>query len=195
MNDIRLDPVEHRYFLEDGREVPGFSAICKDLGVTAENRFYSEFGRDRGTSVHLWARFLAEGSTPADEPDERIAGYVFAFKKFLSESRFHFEGGEHPVFHPGLFFACSPDLYGNMSGARCVIDIKTGAALPVHAAQTAAQKLALSANGIQCRDRYGLYLKDGDYRLEAHADKADEDRWKVIVAAYHAKRWYTKGGT
>ena len=184
----------HKYAFS-GVPVPGFTEIIGDLGITEPSRFYTEAGREEGTMLHEWLFFLASGGVPAEEPDERIAGRVEGIRKFLRESAFVFEGGEKILYHPGLVFACKPDLWGMIGGVRVVLDAKRGARQGFHSLQTAAQKMALSANGIHCRDRYGLYLKDGDYRLEAHADKADEDRWRAIVTAYHAKRWYTKGGT
>ena len=184
----------HKYAFS-GVPVQGFTEIIGDLGITEPSRFYTEAGREEGIALHEWLLFLAQGQEPSAPPDERIAGRVEGIRKFLRESKFSFQGGEEIMYHPGLVYACKPDLWGLINGRLSVIDAKRGAKQCFHVLQTAAQKLALAANKIFCLDRFGLYLKDGDYRLEAHTDKTDEDRWKVIVAAYHAKRWYTKGGT
>ena len=179
----------HQYF-EEGNRVPGFTEIVMALGIVKPNPFYTPDGRDQGTALHQWLLFLAQGKEPADLPDERIAGRVEGIRKFLRESDFKFQGGEQPMFDKSIRFCCTPDLWGNMAGARCVIDAKRGAKLKHHALQTAAQKLALASNGIHCRDRYTLYLKDGGYKLEQHTDANDMGRWQAIVAAYHAAQFY-----
>lgn len=180
---------DHKYAW-NGQHVPGFSEICADLGVTEKNPFYTEAGREEGTLLHEWLLFLAQGQEPADPPDPRIAGRVEGIKKFLVESRFKFEQGEEKVYHPILRYACTPDLVGQMAGSRCIVETKRGARLKSHQLQTAAQKLAIEANGIYCRDRYALYLKDGDYRLEKHEDKLDMERWKTLPPAWHTMNWY-----
>lgn len=179
----------HEYH-KDGVRIPGYSEICKDLGVTEANGFYTDDGRDQGTALHAWLLFLAQGNTPAADPEPEIAGRVEGIKKFLAESRFVFSGGEVPQFEPTYRYACTPDLWGHMGAFSVVIDAKRGAKLKSHALQTAAQKMALTANGFMAQRRYSLYLRDGDYRLEPHEDKQDEARWKAIVSAYHAKQHY-----
>ena len=185
---IRLDS-EHRYWLGD-REVPGFSAICTDLGIIKPSPFYTEAGREEGNALHSWLIFLSMGQEPSEPPDERIAGRVEGIRKFLAESGFKFEGGEEPQYHAGLDFACTPDLWGALGGARCVIDAKRGGPLPWHALQLSAQKIALEDNGIYCHERYGLYLRNGGYRLMSYKDTRDGVRWLSIVAAYKAKKHY-----
>lgn len=195
LSGIRLDD-QHRYYRMSPKgdtRVPGFSEICQDLGVIKPNPFHTEGGRDEGTALAQWTIFLAKGEEPAEAPDARIAGRLEGFRKFLTDSGFSFEGGEEPVYHPSLVYCCTPDLYGSLGGARCVIDTKRGAKEPWHPLQTAAQKMALGANGIICLNRYSLYLKDGDYRLDQHKDKSDEDRWTALVTAYHAKSFHCKG--
>lgn len=188
---IRLDE-NHLYWVDD-RSVPGFTQICTDLGVVRDNPFYTELGREAGTALHLWCNFLARGEEPADPPDERIAGRVFAFRKFLKESGFKYIGGEEPQHERRLGYCCSPDLWGVIGARRAVVDIKGGGILKFHALQTAAQRLALASNGVLCQNRYGLYLREnGTYRLLAHEDESDELRWSAMVAAYYAKRFYAQ---
>lgn len=190
LSGIRLD-AEHRYYLADGRRVPGFSEILRDLGVTEENKFHTEFGRERGSAIHQWVRFLAEGGVPDSVPDERIADYIAQFQKFIEESRFRFKGGEEPVYHPSLGYATTPDLYGDLNGILSVIDVKGGAKELWHSLQTQAQKSALCANLIPIINRYSLYLKPDAYRLVQHTDAGDDGRWRSIVAAYQAKSFYS----
>ena len=185
---IRLDE-SHIYWLGQER-IPGYSEIMKSAGIGI-NPFWTDSGRDLGTALHQWVLFLAQGQEPEDAPDERIAGRVAAFRRFIEESGFKFAGGEEPQYEPNLRYACTPDLWGHIGSFSCVIDVKSGAKELSHSAQTAAQKLALAANGFRAQKRYALYLKDDKtYRLCEHMDSVDESRWRAIVTAHHAKQWY-----
>lgn len=186
--EIKLDS-DHRYFVGDKR-VPGFTEICKSLGVIKDNNFYTDEGRDEGNALHQWMLFLAQGQEPEAEPDPRIAGRVQGFRKFLADTGFQFKGGETPLYDPVSRFACTPDVWGGIYPHTYVIDVKRGAKLPWHVLQTAAQKLALGAYGFRAQKRASLYLKDGDYRLVQHEDEDDLKRWQALVTAYHAKSFY-----
>lgn len=192
MHPIRRDE-EHRYWIPAGtgeKRVAGFTEICVDLGVIKTNPFHTEAGRQEGVALHQWNLFLAQGQEPASPPDDRIAGRVLGFRKFLADTGFKFFGGEQPVYDRINQVACTPDLWGGIGNWLWVIDNKRGGKEKTHKLQTACQKLALTANGVKIEKRGSLYLKDGDYRLIEHDDFADEVRWKAIAGGYHAKGFY-----
>jgi len=189
---FRFDPTEHRYWLGD-EEVPGFTAICRDMGISETNPFYTEEGREEGIALHKWLIFLASGRESKKAPDERIAGRVEGIRKFLRETRFQFAGGEKPLLVEATRWACTPDLWGSIGGRSCLIEAKRGKKMPYHRLQTAAQQIALRANDWKVIDRIALYLKDGGYNLEKHDDLADEYRWLSVVAGYWAKKHYAGG--
>lgn len=189
---ITLDEKTHRY-AEDGRHVPGFTEVCQDLGIIKPNPFYTPDGREEGNALHSWLLFLAQGQEPSEPPDERIAGRVEGIRKFLKESAFQFVGGETIQHCAGLGYCCRPDLWGIIDKRTCIVEAKRGAKMKYHALQTAAQRLALAVNGFSARQRFGLYLRDGDYRLIEHTDPQDERRWVAICSAYHAKKCYSEG--
>lgn len=189
---IRIDE-EHRYWLGEARK-SGFTEIITDLGIKGGGAaFYTDDGRAQGIALHGWLLFLAQGKTTDQKPEDGIAGRVEGIRRFLAESGFVFEGGEQPQYEPRLDYACTPDLWGHLGAFSVVIDAKRGAKEKWHPLQTAAQKLALAANGFKAQRRFGLYLKDGGYSLEAHEDAQDENRWRAIVSAYHAKGFYVQG--
>lgn len=182
---IRLEPIEHIYWLGN-RLIPGYSEICRELGVTKPNPFHTPEGREEGVSLHLWLGFLARGKTPAGPPDPRIAGRVKGIEKFLSDTGFKIVGGETPQYDPLLNYAVTPDLWGHIGNWSWVIEAKRGAKLPGHRLQTIAQLIALGANGFRAQKRGCLYLSDNSYRLVEHTDKNDRVNWAAIVEGYHA---------
>src|SRR3990167_523411 len=186
---IRCDS-EHRYWLGPAR-IPGFSEICTDLGIIKPNIFYTNAGREEGIALHQWLHFLAQNKIPKTLPDQRIAGRVDGIKNFIRDTGFKFVGGEEPKYDPVVRFATTPDIWGAIGIWTWTIDCKRGAKTKTHALQTAAQKIALSANGFRAQKRGALYLKEnGDYRLEEHTDPLDERRWAALVGAYYAKKSY-----
>lgn len=186
---IRLDEATHRYYLGD-KEVPGYSAICADLGITKPNPYWTEQGREMGTVLHQYLLFLAQGKVASSEPDARIAGKVKGIKKFLENSGFKLAFGEIPQYDPVLRYACTPDLVGHLGAFAVNIDCKAGGAQKTHVLQLAAQKLALAAGGFRVQKSFGLYLKDDDFRLIEQDTRPHEPRWRSIVQTYHIKREY-----
>ena len=180
----------HRYWDDQGRNVPGFTEIATAVGIIKPSHFYTEAGRDEGKAIHAWFLFLAQGQEPEAAPDERIAGRVEAIRKFLREHRFKLIGGETPVGSLGLGYACTPDVWGELDGFVSLIEAKRGGELKYHRAQTAAQRIALFDAGVPVVHRHALYLRDGDYRLEKHSDRQDETRWRVVVNGFHAGKFY-----
>ena len=186
---IRFEPGEHRYFLGD-QEIPGFSHIAKTMGLMEATKFMTDAGREQGTALHKWVNLLARGKTSTTQSHPSIEGRVLAFHKFMVESGFKFESGETPLYEPVSRFSCTHDLAGYLGAFSCVVEVKGGAKQKWHPAQTAAQSLALRANGFRAQKRFTLYLADRSYRLEEHTDAGDEARWKSIVAGYWARTFY-----
>lgn len=193
IHPVRLD-AEHRYLVPASStgeiQVPGYSEICKDLGIAKDNPFYTEAGREEGVALHKWLNFLVKGAVPKTAPDTRIAGRVEGINKFIKDTKFRIAGGERPLYDPVNRFACMPDVWGHMGNWSWVIDAKRGAKMKMHRLQTAAQSIALKANGFRAQKRGSLYLRDGDYHLEEHFGVQDERRWMRIVETYHIKQEY-----
>lgn len=193
IHPVRLD-ADHKYWIPlkapGEKRVPGYSEICKDLGITKDNPFWTDEGREEGQALHLWLNFLVQGKSAKIEPDPRIAGRVEGIKKFLKDTGFKVAGGEQPLYDPINRFACSPDLWGHIGKAAFVIDAKRGSEMPSHRLQTAAQTIALRANGFRPVKRAALYLRDGDFRLKEHADPMDLARWGIFVNCWHIRKEY-----
>lgn len=196
IHPVRLDPSDHLYWIPQPARgefrVPGYSEICKDLGITKDNQFWTDEGREEGVALHAWLKFLASGMKPKSEPDPRIAGRVKGIEKFLKDTGFKIAGGEIPVYDPINRFACMPDLYGHIGRTAWIIEAKRGSKMASHKLQTAAQMIALRANGFRAQKRAALYLRDEDFRLDEHTDTMDMARWGIFVSTYYLKRGYTE---
>lgn len=186
---VRLDK-DHCYWIPDGtsesgsRQVPGFSEIVKALGICPENPFYTASGRERGIALHLYLQFMVKGGNPA-APDPRIADKVEGIRRFIRDTGFKIVGGEEPRYCPASGYACTPDLWGFIGNWSWVIDMKSGAKQPYHALQTAAQLVALKANGFRAQKRGALYLKNKGYRLVEHDNPQDIPVWLNHAHRYH----------
>lgn len=185
---IRLDE-EHRYWAGNSR-VPGFSEIAQSFFPS--NPYWTERGRDEGTHLHACCALLLEHDLDWQSVDAAVMPRVRGFEKFLADTSFKPADAyvEKPQYEATLGYACTPDWPGSLGNWAVVIEGKRGAKSKIHQLQTAAQKLALRANGFKAEKRYGLYLRDFDYRLEEHTNRADETMWPFFVAAFHAKEFY-----
>lgn len=191
---VRCDP-DHIYWktMPCGEErVPGYSEICKDLGIVKENKFYTEEGREEGRMLSEWLLFLAKGLSPKTDPDPRIAGRVAGIRKFLAESKFKLKFGEIPQYDPVCNFAATPDIVGHLGQVAVNIDAKRGAKTKTHPLQLAAQKIALAANGFRVQESYSLYLRDNDFRLIKQDTQKHEHRWKQFVSTWHLAKEYSE---
>lgn len=179
---------KHVYYV-DGIVRPGYSEIIRSFGI-GQNPFWTEAGREEGTALSKWMLFLLQGNESSEPPDPRIAGRVEGLRKFIQDHHFVLIGGEEPRYHEDLGYCCTPDAWGLLNQRSVVIEAKRGARMACHRLQTAAETLALEANGFEIDQRFALYLKDGDYSLELHDDDEDFECWRALVAAYHAKERY-----
>jgi hypothetical protein len=184
----------------------GFSEICASMRVGEEDcrgcrehslhthsaSFWTDDGKEQGKALHKWLLFLASGRD-TDQPVEiELAGRVAAIRKFIKDTKFRLSFGETPQYDAATDTACTPDIWGYIGPWAWVIDAKRGAKMKIHELQTACQKIALASySRFHAQKRGSLYLMDnGDYRLVEHTDRADEQRWRAIAAAFHAKKSY-----
>ena len=186
---IALDKKTHTYYLED-KKIPGFTEICKDMGIISDNPYYTEQVRREGIALHSWLLFKVQGKESKEPPHPSIAGRVRGIEKFIFDTGFSIAGGEVPKYDQESRFACTPDTWGHINGVSWVIDAKRGGKMPYHPLQTAAQRIALASNGFRAQKRGTLYLADDSYRLQEHKDPLDMLKWKAIVSAYYAKKSY-----
>ena len=148
------------------------------------SHFYTEAGRDRGSARHKAYQFLSEGDLDWDTVDPAILPQVRQFERFLADTGYQFKFNELRLTHPIMNYTGTMDTIGILGGKLVVIDYKPASFLPIVKIQTAAYRRLAVSNGYAVTERYSLHLGEDSYKLVAHTDIADENRWAALVAAY-----------
>lgn len=185
---FRFDADTHTYTL-DGRRLVHITELLAPMLPSA---FFTEEGRDRGSLVHEAIETLHQRHQPPVVPPS-IRGYLDAWESFCGAYQYEPLLFEEPLYHPLHLFAGTPDQYGIARKVETVLDIKTGAAHPAHALQTAAQAELIKANDIgKPRQRLSVYLRDdGNYSVHKHTEAGD---WNVFLALLSIHRWKKRHG-
>ena len=164
---LMFDEAAHTYTL-DGVRLPSVTEITRFCAYDykSDRPWLAQEAARRGSAVHEACALIDYGEEPEETPE--IAGYLKAYRRFLSDYKPDWELIEHPMGSLSLGFAGTLDRYGSMSGNPTLLDIKTG---QLHDAALAAQLTAYArllpygAPTLWPR-LYGLKLsKDGTYLL------------------------------
>ena len=112
---ISFDETAHTYSV-DGVELPSVTTVCRFLSYDqkSDRPWLAKLAADRGTRIHAACVLLDYGETPEDEPD--IAGYLTAYRRFLSDYRPEWAGIEYITACPALGLAGTVDRYGWLYG-------------------------------------------------------------------------------
>lgn len=165
-----FDPEFHRYYLDDGTEIPGVTDILTRDGII-DDRWFDDESRQRGSAVHDLCERYAHGER-FDKNGRPLADleYVNAFASWMRDS------GAYAIKTEGLvcgningrWYGGKFDGIYEISGKIVLLDLKTGAKANWHRAQLAAYSMANDAKTgkkINPRLLIDLYLKkDGTYK-------------------------------
>jgi hypothetical protein len=207
---VLFDPDTHEYRFDD-RQLPSVTQIL-DMAGLIDRRWDDEAIR-RGRAVHELVKQLESHPDGADAPYTapppefaEFYGYLDAYRDFLHAVK---PGPcvllEAPLGDLTLGYAGTPDQVRPICGTLAVLDLKTGAAEPWHALQTAAYKelavvelmrreWARGCNTVEEPEirRYALYLEPtGRWKLQCHNDLDD---WPVFKAALTVASWRRSRG-
>lgn len=187
--NLTFDHKRHEYRM-DGVIIPSTTQVLLAEGFI-DTTFMDEWGRDRGSMVHLAVRYLLEGRLDFNTVDPRIAPYVDGAGKFVSDMGFipkHIEKSfAHPIYRYGL----TPDTLGTVrqfGDDLVLIDWKTGAPHPATVLQMASYLEGLRANGIEVKHIYIIYLReDGTYKPELV--KVTQHEVGIFLSALACMNW------
>lgn len=193
---ITFDEASHTYTV-DGQRVPSVTQIIQPLfdfdqvppDVLARKQVL-------GQLVHDACELVVYDDLDEASLDPALAGYVEAFRLFLSETGFQVEDTESVVVSSRYGFVVPGrlDLVGKFSGWRWILDIKTATAVNIAAAklQTAAYAAAYREQNPDARvhkrgalqllptGRYKLHKFDSDLDLAAFLALHQLNTWRSL---------------
>ena len=111
--DVPVDFTEegHRYTL-NGERLASVTGILAAEGFI-DTAFYTEYGRQRGSFVHLARHYDDIGCLDESTIDPEIAPYLEAWRRFKRESGFVVCQSEIPLANLTYRYAGKPDVIGN----------------------------------------------------------------------------------
>lgn len=198
--------VETHTYAQGGVVIPrSVTGLLKKYGLTSDYssvpRHVLELAAQRGRALAQAREMIVqEVELDPDSIDERIMGYVEAFKKFWKESGAELIETEVPRISP-LGFGFRADLFCWVNGKRTVIDDKATFKLPKSVGpQTAGYKIGWNSIFINepVENRMALWLKkDGTYKAPMLEDPDDEVAFMdCLEADIKFEKWKLKyGGT
>jgi hypothetical protein len=187
--EFLFDKESHVYTLGDQR-LPSVTEILKGAGVV-DDQWWTEAGRWRGSQVHLACWYDDQNDLNESGLDDRLRGYVDAYRKFRGETGFSPTAIEQPLYKDLLGYAGTPDRVGVLGdGRNCVPDLKSGAQSKVTRYQTAGYVGCLASPRKYVRME--VRLKDnGKYSLQVYEPK-DFDRdfadFQALIRVFHIRR-------
>jgi len=122
-------------FNDDGHVYESFSGglyygsvtqILKAEGFI-DTTYYTEYGRDRGSFVHLACHYDDIGDLDEDTLDPEIKPYLDAYRRFKAESGFVVEQSETPMMSTKYLYAGTPDKIGafpNGNVKRAAVELR-----------------------------------------------------------------------
>ena len=167
---LTFDEATHTYTL-DGVQLPSVTEVTRFCAYDykSERPWLAEAAARRGTAVHEACALIDYGEEPEETPE--IAGYLKAYRRFLTDYKPEWQLIEHPMGSLALDagYAGTLDRFGTLNGGPAILDIKTG---QLHDAALSAQMtgyyqlLQHERGGVLFAELYALKLsKDGTYEL------------------------------
>jgi len=167
--------------MSEEADLPRVTQILKGAGLI-DTTWFTDYGRDRGTALHLATEYLDRGDLDKDSLDPAIAPMVDSYRLFLKEVQPEILSVEEEVENPLSHYRGRLDRRVRVGRWTGILDIKSGGPADWHAIQLAAYAGCFPGP----MHRWGLYLSDTGYRLIEYKDRGD---WPVFVAALTLFHW------
>lgn len=107
---IELDPETHTYYV-DGEPEIGVTSVLHANGLI-DDRWYTEYGRWRGSAVHKATHYFDDGDIDRRTLDPAIKPFVADWKKFRDDTGFTPTLIEVPLYDPLHRYCGTPDRVG-----------------------------------------------------------------------------------
>jgi hypothetical protein len=141
----------------------------------------------RGSAVHKITELYDYGRLA--EADERLTGFLNAYKAFLRDTGFKPSLIEHRVVSSTHRYAGTLDRIGMIGPKTALVDIKSGTPAKAAALQTAGYRMAhKEMTGEAIEIRLALRLSsDGKYSVTQYTDHSKDER--IFAAAVSLWHW------
>jgi hypothetical protein len=198
--EVEFDEAKHEYRVA-GVLVPSVTKILGDLSMM--KRLDPEMLADaahRGRLVHMAVHYYNEDLLDESSVDPAIESYVRAWARFCRDYQYEPEINELVGYSEKWGYAGTPDTLGKWKQLRrrprVLIDVKSGAADPVHGPQTAAYvEIAREAGLLEKHEmpqRAVVRLQaNGFFQVDPMLDPAD---WSTFIAALTTYRFKERHG-
>lgn len=176
----------HTYKIND-REVPSVTQILVEAGII-NTRWYTEWARHRGSTVHKVLEFLVKGTLDLNSVDDRIVGYIDAYNRFCEDTGFICDEVERRVWNMTAQYGGTLDQLGGTDKYRAIVDTKTGPLMdPTGLQLTGYAKAIYDETGAYPERLIGVQLNvDGSYRMRRYVP--DFLAWDACVRVAWWKR-------
>lgn len=189
-NSLIYDDINHIYRL-NSQVIPSTTQILSEEGLS-DYSYADEsdrmFGRAGHKLTELWDKKILDTTTTSP----LLIPYLEGYKKFLRDFKVKVfsEWIERPICSLVWKYGVTPDRIAEVASKLTVYEIKFSSDLaPSVAIQTAAQKIAIEENSkLKIKQRLGLRLIPGDYRIEFYSKLSDERIWLSAVILNQFKK-------
>lgn len=184
---VTFEEVEHRYSV-NGLVMPSVTQVLCGVNLI-DTRWFDELSAWRGSVVHRICELDDQNDLDESDVDERVQGYLDAWRAFKANLNFIPELIEHRVYHPTLGYAGTLDRTGTINdGTKVIIDIKSGSPAPATGLQLIGYALCLDEP--RAYQRYAVQLSNnGKYHMKMFPQTdfhSDRLTWESAVRVY---RW------
>lgn len=194
MDRFTFDPEHHRYFLNN-EEIPSVTHILEDLGFVnydMVNAATREASLKFGSAVHLACQLDDNDDLVEESLDPALAPYLEGWRKFKKQCKVEIITNEKSIYSARHKIAGTPDRIGSFRKRTTLIDIKTGLIEKWVRLQTAGYKIIHDEQNPKnkIRQRIGVQLLPGKYKLVPFEDKSDLSYFLNCVQFYKGKEVY-----
>ena len=183
---VEFEEEGHAYTVGGVRVISVTEAL--EAAGLVDTKWFTDFGRRRGSAVHKASQYLIEGSLDLNSIDPKIQGYLNAYQAFASDTGFKPLETERRVWSPTRRFAGTLDLLGNLDNRFAILDTKTGKLMAVTGIQLTGYADAYQEETqLIVSKLIGLKLNiDGTYKMRQYI--VDFSTWRAVLQVAWWKR-------
>jgi hypothetical protein len=187
-DELTFNEELHKYYV-NGVEIPCVTRILQegnfvDFSNIRESTL--EASRKFGQAVHKATEYFDLGTLDIDILDPNLLPYLEGWKKFIKDYGLSFGSQEieQHLYSKIWHFAGTPDRFHE----GLLIDLKSGLMYPSAELQTAGYQVLVEENIGKIKQRLGVQLVPGDYKVSEYKNISDRSVFLGAVSGYQWKK-------